>query len=99
MPEEEATVMELIFGRWRSQTLYTGVKLGIFDAVGRLPKRAGAVAQELGLDATLCYRLLRALGCLELLIESCFLPLFSRSASKKRSSANFAGCNPVGRGA
>ncbi len=69
MPEVEATVMELIFGRWRSHTLYAGVKLGIFDAVGQLPKRAGIVAQELGLDATLCYRLLRALGCPELLIE------------------------------
>ena len=69
MPGEEAMVMDLIFGRWRSQTLYAGVKLGIFDALGEKPKGASAVAQELGLEATLCYRLLRALGCLELLIE------------------------------
>ena len=69
MPGEEAMVMDLIFGRWRSQTLFAGVKLGIFDALGEKPKGASAVAQELGLEATLCYRLLRALGCLELLIE------------------------------
>ena len=25
-------VLDLIFGRWRSQIVYAGVKLGIFDA-------------------------------------------------------------------
>ncbi len=29
MPEEEAMVMELIFGRWRSQTLYGGGKISM----------------------------------------------------------------------
>ena len=69
MPTEESAVMDLIFGRWRSQTLYSGVKLGIFDSLGPEAKSAGSVAQELGLDSALCYRLLRALGCLELLEE------------------------------
>ena len=69
MPTDESAVMDLIFGRWRSQTFYAGVKLGIFDSLGPEPKSATAVAQELGLDGALCYRLLRALGCLELLVE------------------------------
>jgi hypothetical protein len=30
-------VVDLIFGRWRSQILYTGVKLGVFDALASGP--------------------------------------------------------------
>ena len=62
-------VLDLIFGRWRSQILYAGVALGIFDVVGPTPQMAGDVANRLGLDATLTYRLMRALGSLELLRE------------------------------
>ena len=62
-------VLDLIFGRWRSQILYAGVKLGIFDALGAGSKTAAATAHELGLDPALAYRLLRALGSLELLRE------------------------------
>jgi O-methyltransferase domain/Dimerisation domain len=62
-------VLDLIFGRWRSQILYAGVKLGIFDALGAGPKTAAVTARELGLDPALAYRLLRALGSLELLRE------------------------------
>ena len=69
MANEEARVMDLVFGRWRSQILHAGVKLGIFNSVGKASKGADAVAVELGLDSALCYRLLRALGCLELLVE------------------------------
>ena len=69
MSEIQGKVMDLIFGRWRSQILYAGVKLGIFDAVGLAPKTASAIADELGLDSGLLYRLLRALGSLELLRE------------------------------
>lgn len=61
--------MDLIFGRWRSQTLYAGVSLGIFDALGDEPITAPVVAERLGLDATLAYRLMRALASLELLTE------------------------------
>jgi hypothetical protein len=68
-PDPRATVFDLIFGRWRSQILYAGVKLGIFDALGDGPKRATAIAQELELDSALSYRLLRALGSLGLLKE------------------------------
>ena len=69
MAKEEALVMDMIFGRWRSQILYTGVKLGVFDVLGKAPISADAVAEKLGLDSALGYRLLRALGCLELLVE------------------------------
>ena len=62
-------VLDLIFGRWRSQILYTGVKLGIFDALRSGPKTAALIAHELSLDSTLTYRLVRALGALELLRE------------------------------
>ena len=62
-------VLDLIFGRWRSQILSAGVKLGIFDALRIGPKPAALIADELNLDSALTYRLLRALGALELLRE------------------------------
>lgn len=62
-------VLELIFGRWRSQILYAGVKLGVFETLRAEPKAAAAITQELKLDAELGYRLLRALGALDLLRE------------------------------
>src|SRR5262249_7078316 len=59
----------LIFGSWRSQILYAGVQLGVFEALGRAPASAGQVANALQVDARLLYRLLRALGSLGLLHE------------------------------
>jgi hypothetical protein len=61
--------LDIIFGRWRSQILYTGVKLGVFDCVNSVPKNASEISKQLGLDYSLAYRLLRALGSLELLRE------------------------------
>ena len=58
-----------VFGRWRSQILYTGVKLGVFDALASGPKNAVSVASELDVDAGMLYRLMRALGSLDLLQE------------------------------
>ena len=69
LPNAQAAVLDMIFGRWRSQMLYAGVKLGIFEALARGPRAAGAVAHELGLDAALAYRLMRGLASLELLSE------------------------------
>jgi hypothetical protein len=69
MDDVSAKVMDLIFGRWRSQILYTGVMLGVFDALASGPKNAVRVATELDVDAGLLYRLMRALGSLELLHE------------------------------
>jgi hypothetical protein len=53
------SVMNLIFGRWRSQSLYAGVKLGIFEVLH------SAEEETLGLDPNNTYRLLRALGALD----------------------------------
>ena len=61
--------LDIIFGRWRSQILYTGVKLGVFDCVNSVPKNASEIAKQLDLDYSLTYRLLRALGSLKLLEE------------------------------
>jgi O-methyltransferase. len=68
MSDYEKT-LDIIFGRWRSQILYAGVKLGVFDCVTSVPKNASDIAKELILDYTLAYRLLRALGSLGLLRE------------------------------
>jgi hypothetical protein len=70
-PAEDVSgqVIELIFGRWRSQILYAGTKLGVFDALASGPKTAAQVAGERGSDADLLYRLMRALGSLGLLSE------------------------------
>jgi hypothetical protein len=65
----QETLLQLFYGRWRSQTLYAGVRLGIFEAVGREPVPAAQVARELDLEPTLTYRLLRALGSLGVLRE------------------------------
>lgn len=62
-------VVDTILGRWKSQILYTGVKLGVFESVGAAPKHASEVARELGLDASLSYRLLRALASIGFLNE------------------------------
>jgi hypothetical protein len=62
-------VVDTILGRWRSQILYSGVKLGIFESVGTVPKKGSEIALELGLDASLSYRLLRALASIGFLNE------------------------------
>lgn len=63
-------VMDILSGRWRSQILYAGVKLGIFDTLGAVPKRADEVASELNLNRPHAYRLLRALASLGLVSEN-----------------------------
>jgi hypothetical protein len=63
-------VMDLIFGRWRSQTLSAGTELGVFDHLERQKaKTAETLAPELGADPTLLYRLLRAQATIGLLEE------------------------------
>ena len=69
MEDAGAQVIDLIFGRWRSQILYTGVKLGVFDTLASGPRSAVSVASALDVDAGLLYRLMRALGSLGLLHE------------------------------
>jgi len=69
MPTPQEIVLDLLYGRWRSQTTHAGVVLGIFEAADWVPKTAAQIAEELGLDAPLTQRLLRALRALELLDE------------------------------
>ena len=69
MDDASTKVLDLIFGRWRSQILYAGVKLGVFDALASGPREADDIASALHVDAALLYRLMRALGSLELLHE------------------------------
>jgi len=69
MDDAEAKVLELIFGSWRTQILYAGVQLGVFEALGRGRASADQLARALQVDARLLYRLLRALGSLALVHE------------------------------
>lgn len=69
MSDPQAKILDFIFGRWRSQILYAGVKLGIFDALRNGPNNAAAMAHELEFDPSHTYRLMRALGSLDLLAE------------------------------
>ena len=43
-------VVDIIFGRWKSQILYAGVKLGVFDMVRSEPMSQVKIAKELGLN-------------------------------------------------
>ena len=71
MPSTPELVIDLIFGRWRSQILYAGAALGVFDhlskdeAVG-----AAALAPMVGADPALLYRLMRAIASIGLLAEN-----------------------------
>ena len=63
-------VMDLIFGRWRSQILSAGTELGVFDRLDKArAKTAQALSTELDADPTLLYRLLRAQAAIGLLEE------------------------------
>lgn len=71
MNKDVEHVTSLIFGRWRSQVLYVGAALGLFDRLDTEQRRtADEVAKEAGLNAPLLYRLMRALGAIDLLDES-----------------------------
>jgi hypothetical protein len=71
MSELSSEVFDLIYGRRRSQILYAGVELGVFDHLAsNCSKQVQAVATELHVDASLLYRLMRALASLGLLVEN-----------------------------
>ncbi|WP_437818218.1 methyltransferase [Sorangium sp. So ce1078] len=70
MTHPKQTVLETISGRWRSQTLYAGARLGLFDALGGGASAAEDVADQLHLNRRATYRLMRALACLGFMTES-----------------------------
>ena len=43
-------ILDIIFGRWKSQILYTGVVLGVFDSIKPDSKNTSDIANELQLD-------------------------------------------------
>lgn len=69
MTDPQLSAQDLIFGRWRSQILHAAVKLGVFEALAGGPGTADEIAGQLNLDPAHSYRLLRALGALELVRE------------------------------
>jgi hypothetical protein len=71
MSDPAHDVVDLIFGRWRSQILYAGAALGVFDHL-TLDNDAPAqgIADAVGADPVLLYRLLRALATIGLLTEN-----------------------------
>jgi O-methyltransferase/methyltransferase family protein len=66
---DKAALLAAISGRWVSQILHAGVKLGVFDALASEPRAADAVARERELDPALSYRLMRALASIGVLRE------------------------------
>jgi hypothetical protein len=51
MPNAPELVVDLIFGRWRSQILYAGAALGVFDHLGQGEALSAAVlAPKVGAD-------------------------------------------------
>jgi hypothetical protein len=58
MSEFDKTI-DIVFGRWKSQILYTGAKLGIFDYLTTNPKEISQIAKDLNLNETIAYRILR----------------------------------------
>src|SRR5919112_1154832 len=60
---------DTILGRWKSQILYTGAKLGIFDYLTTNPKEIGQIAKDLNLNETMAYRILRSIASLGFLNE------------------------------
>ena len=70
MPNQDVLqALDLMTGRWRTQILHAGVKLGILDTIENEPIHADQVAKTLGLDPINTYRLLRALGTIGVLRE------------------------------
>ncbi len=68
MTHHEKT-FDIIFSRWKSQILYAAVKLDIFEVLTKEPKESEQIAKEIGIDVSLAYRLLRALGSMGFLKE------------------------------
>ncbi|HXS59306.1 MAG TPA: methyltransferase dimerization domain-containing protein, partial [Candidatus Sulfopaludibacter sp.] len=68
MSEFDKTI-DIVFGRWKSQILYTGAKLGIFDYLTTNPKEIGQIAKDLNLNESMTYRILRSIDSLGFLKE------------------------------
>jgi len=91
-------VIDLIFGRWRSQTLAAGTELGIFDHLDtEAPKKPERLAGELGVDPALLYRLLRAQATIGLLVEDASHGFVLTEAGDLLRAAHPQSLNPMAR--
>jgi hypothetical protein len=91
-------VIDLIFGRWRSQTLAAGTELGIFDHLDKeTPKKPERLAVELGVDPALLYRLLRAQATIGLLAEDASRGFVLTEAGNLLRAAHPQSLNPMAR--
>src|ERR671921_242591 len=61
--------VDIIFGRWKSQILYAGAKIGIFDYLTTDPKEIDQIAKDLNLNEAMTYRILRSIASLGFLNE------------------------------
>ena len=66
MSTAQDLVLQLFYGRRRSQTMHAGVQLGIFETIDHSPVEAEQVSRRLELDAAMTLRLLRALASIGL---------------------------------
>ncbi|MCG8696829.1 MAG: acetylserotonin O-methyltransferase [Bacteroidales bacterium] len=60
-------VMIDLTGNAKTQIIYTGVKLGIFDTVRRKPKTVAEISKDLNIEEDALFRLIRALTFLDFL--------------------------------
>ncbi|VFJ14948.1 methyltransferase [Candidatus Nitrosocosmicus franklandus] len=63
MSEVDNTI-NIIFGRWKSQILYAGAKIGLFDYLTTNPTDVRQIAQDLNLNEAMTYRILRSIASL-----------------------------------
>jgi hypothetical protein len=69
MDARHSEALALINGRWRSQILHAGVKLGIIEALAGGATSSADVAERQALAPGNTYRLMRAMASVELLVE------------------------------
>jgi hypothetical protein len=69
MDVHHKAALELTSGRWRSQIIYAGVRLGIIEALSGRAAGSGEVAAQLSLNPGNTYRLMRALAAVGALEE------------------------------
>jgi hypothetical protein len=68
--EAQAAVLEMISGYWVTQIIYVAAKLGIFDLLENGPRSGEELARATDTHSPSLYRLLRALGGLEMVREN-----------------------------
>jgi len=63
-------MMQMMAGKWISAPIYVAARLGIADLLTEGPKTVKRLAEETGSDPAYLYRVLRALACVGIFVES-----------------------------